>query len=225
MDVQNEMKDIGSRIRKTRKSQGMTMKELGKKIDLSESMIWRYEKGDLKSMNVNVVRKIAKALGVNPEDILGWEDSETDKIYRKLEDEKRLSPIVTETSRKIPVLGDIACGSPIIANREYDEYIDLSETIKGDFALRAKGDSMIGARIYNGDLVICQKREEVENGEIAVVLLDGEVTLKRFYWYPVPEVAILKPENPDYPDIQISEGDFSNVVILGKAITTIRNLK
>ncbi|WP_290155038.1 LexA family transcriptional regulator, partial [uncultured Dubosiella sp.] len=114
---------------------------------------------------------------------------------------------------KIPLIGTIACGKPIYADQEYG-YIETS--IKADFCLRAQGDSMTGARIRNGDIVYCLAQPEVQNGEIAAVIIDDEATLKRFYSYG--DTIVLHPENPDFPDLTYHGEEMANVRILGKAI-------
>ena len=110
---------------------------------------------------------------------------------------------------RVPVLGVIRAGLPILA----DEHIDGWELTPADevkdgkyFYLRVTGDSMIGSRIYEGDLVLVRQQEEVENGEIAVVNVDGEnATLKRVY--RTNGELILQPDNPKYAPIIIKSGE------------------
>lgn len=114
-------------------------------------------------------------------------------------------------------MGDIACGEPIFANEEYGSFISTTDDLDVDFCLRAVGDSMIGARIYDGDIVFVRKQSTVDNGEIAAVLIDDEATLKRVYYYPDKNKLVLSPENPKYePFVYIGE-ELSEVRILGKA--------
>lgn len=75
---------------------------------------------------------------------------------------------------KFPLLGNIACGEPIFANEERELYVEAGANIQADFCLRAKGDSMIGARIYDGDIVFIKQQPMVEDGEIAAVLIEDE---------------------------------------------------
>ena len=86
-------------------------------------------------------------------------------------------------TKKLPLLGTIACGEPILAEENIEEYIDVDEEVKADFVLRCKGQSMIEARIFDGDLVYIHQQADVENGEIAAVLIDNEATLKKVYKY------------------------------------------
>jgi len=85
-----------------------------------------------------------------------------------------------------------------------------------DFALTCIGDSMIGARIMDGDLVYIHQQPEVENGDIAAVLIDDEATLKRVYYYPGR--IILQAENPNFPPMVFQGSELDGVRIIGKAV-------
>ena len=121
---------------------------------------------------------------------------------------------------KKPLLGTIACGQPILATENVDEYIDVPENIHCDFALRCKGDSMIDARIYDGDAVYIQQQEEVENGQIAAVLIEGEceteATLKRVYLSS--DSITLMPENRSYAPLVFTGNAMNRVHIIGRAV-------
>lgn len=118
--------------------------------------------------------------------------------------------------RKIPLLGNIACGAPILAEDHIEEYIDIPKHIPADFALICKGDSMINARIFDGDTVYIRQQDEVDNGEIAAVLIDSEATLKRVQLYE--DHISLEPENPQYRPIVLWGEEMNTVRILGKAV-------
>ena len=114
------------------------------------------------------------------------------------------------------MLGEIACGDPIYAEREYEAYVEASSDIQADFCLTAKGDSMINARIFDGDVVFIRQQPDVDNGEIAAVCIGDEVTLKRVYKYP--NRLELRPENPTHK-VKSYEGEqLYNIRILGKAV-------
>lgn len=122
------------------------------------------------------------------------------------------------------MLGEIACGKPIFANEEHETYIDASADIKADFCLTAKGDSMIGARIHSGDVVFIKEQSIVDNGQIAAVIIDNDVTLKRWYFYPDKKKLILQAENPNYePFVYIGE-ELNNIRCLGRAVSFMSNL-
>ena len=119
---------------------------------------------------------------------------------------------------RYPILGEIACGLPILAEEDRDGgYVTAAETT-ADFCLIAKGDSMIGARICDGDEVFIEQTDLVNNGEIAAVVVDGEATLKRVYYYPEEEKLILNAENPAYEPLVFVGAELEHIRILGKAV-------
>jgi repressor LexA len=123
---------------------------------------------------------------------------------------------------KIPILGAIACGAPILAQEHIDGYTGVPDFIHADFALVCKGESMMGARIYDGDLVYIRQQDTVENGEIAAVLIDGEATLKRVRFGP--ESISLMPENPMYKPLILWGEEMNRIRILGKAVAFTASL-
>ena len=158
---------------------------------------------------------LAKALRVNEAWLMGFD---VDRTYAH-DDE----PLAFDTSqirsirvKKFPMLGEIACGNPIVANREYETFVEAAENINADFCLIAKGDSMINARIFDGDVVFIKEQPTVKNGEIAAVVIENEVTLKRVYLYP--NRMELRPENPTYPVLNYEGGQLDTIRILGKAV-------
>lgn len=123
------------------------------------------------------------------------------------------------SKRKYKYLGEIACGEPIFADEQYETFIELDSDIHADFVLKAKGDSMINARIHDGDIVFIKEQNDVNDGEIAAVIIDDEATLKRVYKYD--DYIMLNAENPAYKPIQINKTDAKNVRIIGKAISAM----
>lgn len=142
--------------------------------------------------------------------------SKADLVEPRAEREK-LIPAV----KKIPLLGTIAAGAPILADDHIEEYISLSVDVKADFALKVQGDSMIDANIHEGDIVFIHQQPSVENGEIAAVMLidpdtsDAVATLKRVY--KTPYGLQLVPENRNYAPIIVNEDNGEGAKILGKA--------
>lgn len=120
--------------------------------------------------------------------------------------------------KKFPMLGEIACGEPIFADEDKESYVMANMDINADFCLTAKGDSMINARINDGDIVFIRKMPMVNNGEIAAVIIDDEATLKRVYYYPEKNKLVLNPENPDYEPLVYINDELDIVHILGKAV-------
>lgn len=119
-------------------------------------------------------------------------------------------------TKSIPLLGEIACGKPLLATENISDYIKVDISLHVDFALKCKGDSMINARIFDGDVVYIRQQPDVDDGEIAAVLIGEEATLKKVY--KTESKIILRPCNPMYDDIVYSKDALSDVRILGKAI-------
>lgn len=118
---------------------------------------------------------------------------------------------------QIPLVGDIACGTPILAEENITDYVDLPGHIRADFALTCRGDSMIGAGIQDGDIVYIRHQETVENGQIAAVLVGSEeATLKRFY--RSNNAVTLNAENPSYAPMVFVGEEAAQIRILGLAI-------
>ena len=125
-----------------------------------------------------------------------------------------------------PRLGTIACGTPILAEQNIEGYDQVPDFVKCDFTLLCKGDSMVNARIHDGDIV-CIKQGDVENGQIAAVLIDGEfdaeATLKRVRFGD--GVITLWPENPSYEPLVFSGPDTARVHLIGPATHFISKVK
>lgn len=116
------------------------------------------------------------------------------------------------------ILGEVRCGSPTLAEEIYEGEIVTDSYIHADFCLRAKGDSMIDARICDGDIVFIKRTDMIDNGDIAVVIIDSEATLKRVYFYPDSQRLILIPENKSYKPLTFVGEELENITILGKAV-------
>ena len=123
------------------------------------------------------------------------------------------------------MLGEIACGNPIFADEDRESYVKAGTNVNADFCLTARGDSMIGARIFDGDIVFCRSQSTVENGEIAVVVIEDEATLKRVYFYPEKKKLVLQAENPKYEPFVYVGDELSEIRIMGKAIAFQSDIK
>jgi repressor LexA len=177
------------------------------KSDLSQYVNGKVEPGQEK------LTILGLALGVNETWLMGYDISSSRTDSAPLP--KNVIPM--PEMRKIPLIGTIACGSPIMAEEHIEEYLDIPKHIHADFALTCKGDSMINARIFDGDIVYIRQQDTVENGEIAAVLNgDGEATLKRVKIHP--DRIILEPENPMYDPLVYRNEEMNSVRILGKAV-------
>ena len=125
--------------------------------------------------------------------------------------------------RSVPLVGTIACGTPTLAEENIEAFIRMSENINADFALRCRGSSMINARIFDGDIVFIRQQPDVENGEIAAVLIEGEATLKRIYKYK--NRLELRAENPTFAPLNYEEEELNSIRILGKAVAFISTIR
>lgn len=138
-----------------------------------------------------------------------------------------LSNVFPIELKRFPMLGEIACGEPKYTNEDRESYVMAGTNIQADFCLRASGDSMINARILDGDIVFIRKQDMVENGEIAAVVVnnDSEATLKRLFYYQEKALLILKAENPAYEDLIFTKEELNQVHILGKAVAFQSDVK
>lgn len=203
--------DIGTRIKNCRLNLGLTQEELAKKLNYkSKTSIFKVENG-FTDLPLSKVAEFAKVLNTTPSYLMGTE-SNTKKTTFSHPD---ILPIRT---KKIPLLGEVACGKPIVANREYELYEEVDEHIKADFCIKARGDSMIGARINNGDIVFIKECPEVCNGEIAAVVIDDSVTLKRVYLNKEKGQLILSAENTSYSPMIFTDEELKKIRILGIAV-------
>lgn len=200
--------DIKDIIRNRRIELGLTMADLAKLVDVSEGTISRWESGNIANMRRSKIASLAKALDISPSVIMGWDKPESSVIPSGF---LPLPRVV-----KKPRLGTIVCGEPIDTPENFDGFDDVPENIHCDFTLKCEGDSMVGARIYDGDIVYIRQQPSVENGQIAAVCIDGEKTLKRVYWDG--ETLILQPENPKYQPMVYSGTALDNARIIGLAV-------
>ena len=198
-------------LRTLRKEKKLTMKELGNIIGVAESTISLYENG-LRQPDNAMLTKLADYFGVSVDYLLGRDEQPTQSIFDSY---PNLRPV---TKRRVPMLGEIACGQPIYANEDRESYVELGTDLNVDFCLTARGDSMIGARIRNGDIVFCRSQDMVNNGEIAAVIIGDEATLKRVYYYPDKQKLVLQAENPKYEPFVFIGEELNQIRILGKAI-------
>lgn len=126
-------------------------------------------------------------------------------------------------NNRSPLIGEIACGAPLLAEENVEYYVNLPKNLFGNgnlFILRAKGNSMINVGIENGDLVVVRQQETAEQGEIIVALIDNEATLKRYYWDKKRKKVRLHPENDEMEDMF-----YSSITIQGVAIKVIKDIK
>lgn len=193
----------------------MTLEQLGDKCGVGKSTVRKWEKGIIKDMRRDKIEKLSMALGVSPSYFF---EIDVPELKEDSDSDTKFDNIFPVEIHKYPLLGEVSCGEPIFMSGERESYGMSGTEIRADFCLRAKGDSMINARIMDGDIVFIRQQPEVENGEIAAVAIDDEATLKRFYRDEETRTITLVAENPAYVPMVFTAENQKNVYILGKAI-------
>lgn len=207
------MPKFSERLRQLRTERGISQQTLANSLgDISKSSINMYERGE-REPGLEMLEAIADFFNVDMDFLLGKSNIQN-KARAGVFSTDNIIPM--PEMRKIPLIGCIACGAPILAEEHIEDYIDIPKHIHADFALTCKGDSMINARIFDGDIVYIRKQDTVENGEIAAVLIDDEATLKRVRLFD--DHISLEPENPIYRPIVYWGEEMNSVHILGKAV-------
>ena len=193
-----DREEIINYLNKSRQEQDVSISELARRVGMAKSGVSRYF-NHTREFPINRAPAFAKALHVDTEDLLGIE------------------PITKDKPRMIPLIGTIAMGEPITAEQNIEKYIPeymmdryMDDTL---FALRCKGKSMTPL-IPDGAIAIIKQQPDVEDGELAAVLINGEVTLKKVLH--VGDTVVLRPANPDFNDIVLDKDHPG--IILGKVI-------
>lgn len=202
--------DTHENIKHLRQLRGYSQEELARMVGYTDrSTIAKIEAGGV-DLSQSKIAAFAMALGVTPAQLMG------------ITDEPKPSPLPSNVvplrpMKKIPLVGQIACGIPILAEQNIEDYIDLPGHIHADYALTCRGDSMINAGIRDGDVVYIRQQPEVDNGQIAAVMVgDDEATLKRFYFDA--DIITLVAENPRVSPMVFSGSEISRVRVLGLAV-------
>lgn len=198
--------EIGKRIRQRREELGMLQEELAHRLGYkNKTSIAKIESG-IQGLRQSKIKAIADALLTTPDYIMGW--GGVGKVVEV---------------QRVPLLGRIACGEPILAEESFECYVEVGTRIRCDFCLKAHGDSMVNARIHDGDIVFIRQQDAVDNGEIAAVLIDDEATLKRVF--DSADRVILQAENPKYEPLVYIGEEKNHVRILGKAVAFQSDVK
>lgn len=174
-----------------------TLQEIADKVKLDKSNV---------SRNLKVMKEKG-LIDING----GWGGVKTNKIQKR----------VLEMT-DVPIVGTIACGTPMLAEENIERYIPISKALLGNgtfFALHAKGDSMINANIDDGDFVIVRQQNTANEGDIVVALIENEATLKRYYLDNAKKKVRLHPENDEMEDMY-----FDRIDIQGVAVKVLKDL-
>ena len=221
------MPKFSDRFKQLRTERRLSQQNLADQLGFSKSSVNMYERGE-REPGLESMETIADYFNVDLDYLMGRSDIPNRNDWLKSinksvavepsQPQMKFDNIIPISKKRFPLLGDIACGKPIMANEEKELYVEAGTNIHADFCLKAKGDSMIGARIYDGDIVFIRKQEMVNNGEIAAVIIDDEATLKRVNYYPEKNLLILKAENSNYEDLVYTGEQLDHIIILGKAV-------
>lgn len=213
---------LGDFISKYRADHGLSQRKFAEICGLSNGYVSMLERGFNPNTNKPIIpslvqlKKIADGMNMTVMRLLDEVEDMPIDLSIFLEQGQPENIIPMPEMRKIPLVGTIACGTPILADQNIEEYVSIPKNIAADFALTCKGDSMINARIFDGDVVYIRQQQTVENGEIAAVLIDNEATLKRVQLFD--DHIILQPENPMYKPLAFWGEEMNTVRILGKAV-------
>lgn len=213
---------IGNRIKTLRESKGYNMRQMAAALNLPYTTYVNYEKGARRPNSEQLIL-ISKYFGASIDYLIGRTDIPFTEDRSENLFEKHLNIMPIPEMRKVPLVGAVACGKPIY--REEDEWISFPTEIKADFCLRCEGDSMINAGINDGDIVFIRTCPAVENGQIAAVSIDNEVTLKRVYYYPEKNKLVLNPENPAYEPFVFVNEELNDIRILGRAVILLSEIR
>nr|DAV37504.1 MAG TPA: Repressor protein CI [Caudoviricetes sp.] len=213
------MSKFSERFKLLRKERGLSQAALATELGFTKSSVNMYERGD-REPGLESLETIADFFNVDMDYLLGKSDVQNRFLYTPASDAESVALpdniIPRPATYTVPLLGTIACGEPILAAENIEDNVEVPEHIHADFALRCKGDSMINARIHDGDIVYIRQQPAVNNGEIAAVLIGDEATLKRVYVYE--DHVVLQPENPAYAPLVYFKDAMQAVRILGKAV-------
>lgn len=205
-----DCKQIGDRIKMIRLQRGLTLEDIGARIGVAKSTIQRYEKGEISKPKLPVIESIANALNVSPNWLIGNTDNMIQSIPRGF------SPLPKMVKK--PLIGRIACGEPITAEENIEDYVDVPESCVCDFCLHCVGDSMIDAHITDGDIVYIRANMPIRNGQIYAVRIDDEATLKRVYYDEVNSTLTLVPANSAFTPHTYTGAELERIHIEGMAV-------
>ena len=201
-------------IKQLREQRGMSQDALAEKVGYKDrSSIAKVEAG-LVDLSQSKIAAFAKALGVSPAILIGVGE---DSVLGSKDDLP--SNLIPARFRQAPLVGEIACGTPILAEQNIIDYIDVPEHIQCDFALKCRGNSMIDLGVKDGDVVYIRSQPEVQNGQVAAVIVDGaesEATLKKFFRYD--NHVMLIPANSEEAPFAFYGEEMSRVHVQGLAV-------
>ena len=204
-----------------RDAHGLSQRQFAAQCSLSNGYISMIERGENPTTRQPIMptlpklKQLANGMGMTLSDLLtSVDDMPVDIFPDSVAYPANVLPM--PDTYTVPLLGEIACGKPILAVEDATETVDVPSWVHADFALKCKGDSMINARIFDGDIVYIRKQSQVDNGQIAAVRIGEEATLKKVYY--TSSRITLRAANPLYEDLVYEESQLDEVEILGKAV-------
>lgn len=197
---------IPDNIKRLRVTHGLTQSELGKIAGVSDKAIWTWENGTAEP-RMGAIQKIADHFNIKKSDLIEDHSSEPDLAG--------ITNISFPASRPIPILGDICAGEGTWCEENFEGHFFIDSSVKADFCVRVRGDSMIDAGIFNGDLAFIKKTYDYTNGKIYAVRInsDCEAVLKKVFWQE--DTIILNPCNADYEPIVT---DAEGMTVIGECV-------
>lgn len=200
-------KNISENLTRYMEKNNVNNRELADVLGVSESTVgkWILQKN---APRMGAIEQIARYFKIEKSDLI---DKPRLDVY-SLPGIHRVENLIT-----VPILGHIQCGMPTLSEANYEGYFKLDpELCKADFSLVADGNSMVDANIHEGDIVFFKETPDVESGTIAAVLLDDQTTLKKVI--KMDDTLILQPANDAYKPILVKQGEYNNIMILGKMV-------
>ena len=223
------MAKFSERLRALRKEAGLSQAELARLTGTTKSSVNMYERGE-REPGLERLEVFANYFNVDMDYLLGKSDiknklawsPDTSDVFPKVAGVKNIIPI-PRIVKKIPLYDGIACGDPMFADSQEVDLMELPDGIRADFALRCYGESMINAHIRDGDIVYIRKQEDVDDGEIAAVLIDDDATLKRVFHKPYG--LLLMPANDAFEPMVYTGGEGLTIRIMGKAVACLSQVR
>ncbi len=206
---------VGDKIKNLRKAMGLTQTELGEKVGVKKNAVSKWECGRVEDIPTSTLKALAALFDVPTSYLIDDESAG----HQAIPIPSGFSPM--PDMDRVPRIGRIACGDPITAEENIEDYDEVLKSWHADFTLVCCGNSML-PKIEDGDIVAIRAQPTVENGEIAAVRIGDEATLKQVFVHP--NFIELRPLNSEYPSIIKSKDELADIQIEGKAVGLCRNL-
>lgn len=211
----------GERMKQRRKELGFSAEKVAERLGVSPATIYRYEKGDIEKVPGDSLGELAKILQTTPAYLMGWEEKPTAPAPRPIPKGFATMPEMAN----LPVVGKIACGTPILAQQNIETYYQSPKEWRASMFLVCQGDSM-EPFIKDGDMVAIREQQDAETDEIVAVMeldgCDGFATLKKLK--KRPDRVELWPLNPEYEPIIYLKEEMNKLQIIGLAVGVIRRI-